>query len=813
MQLLFIKELFGTQLMQAICWSLVHSLWQGLLVAIIAGIIILVTKRSGPVLRYNLLASLLLLFLLMISATFIREWNLNHPGGSIAGIQTPASTEIIQPEAATVPTETITDASAPSFTSRMVAYCNEHAALIVAIWFIIFSARVVKLLAELGTIQRLKHYKTYTPAAAWSQKLKTLAVQLKVRRPVQLLESGIVKVPVVIGFLKPVILMPLGLLANIPPHQVEAILLHELAHIKRRDYLVNLLQHFAESIFFFNPAVLWISSLIREEREHCCDDMAIAITQNKKQFVHALVAFQQYNLSASGYAMAFPGKKDHLLNRVKRLVNNNNKTLNAMEKSLLMACLLITGMLTFVYAQRPDTQPKPPGIASTVEKDALAYSHERDDDDQSGPAFAKATAGETGQMPRDTAPAFRNRYYQPQEVKEGTRFTFTETLNGRPYTGYLAKKEGTLYQFGKQNNKIIFLRIDGKDINTEDIASHDAVLQELLPSFQAAVEPVKPVEAEKVPAVKAMEEKVAPVKPVPPEANITAFGNLSVTGNNVRMNKGIITDKNSTRYFGNGYEVEEKNGKVVKVRFDNKELTPEEITMQQSEIQSVIQEAKLEVERGRLESIKKAQQDAYDKSQREVDKREKAVKDVQLQQEAIQRKIEDRRIRQDSIHQRNMERKIETQQRVNLRQTNALKLADKNRLVTLQKIEHLNKELRVEKVKLEQLDTRNEIQLQTPTYHSTPPVYQPRREEYKPARSSAFEGIRNELVKEGIIEKDATMVAITLNDTQLIVNGVEQSPALHKRLKEKYSPKGTFNYTTLTENTNNSNNNNDNRKK
>jgi len=90
----------------------------------------------------------------------------------------------------------------------------------------------------------------------------------------------------VIGLVKPAILVPLGLLSNLPPGQVEAVLLHELAHIRRKDYLVNLLQSFAEAIFFFNPAVLWISSLIREERENCCYDIAIGGIKNKNKFIN-----------------------------------------------------------------------------------------------------------------------------------------------------------------------------------------------------------------------------------------------------------------------------------------------------------------------------------------------------------------------------------------------------------------------------------------------------------------------------------------------------------------------------------------------
>src|SRR6478735_3197777 len=98
-------------------------------------------------------------------------------------------------------------------------------------------------------------------------------------------------------------------------------------------------------IFFFNPAVLWISSLIKDERENCCDDIAINEVKNKKQFIHALVSFQEYNINAPKYAASFPGNKNHLLNRIKRIITDNNKTLNNREKIFLTSGLLITGFL------------------------------------------------------------------------------------------------------------------------------------------------------------------------------------------------------------------------------------------------------------------------------------------------------------------------------------------------------------------------------------------------------------------------------------------------------------------------------------
>src|ERR1700749_4616836 len=119
----------------------------------------------------------------------------------------------------------------------------------------------------------------------WNERMQQLAALMGIRQTISLLESGIAKVPMVIGHLKPVILIPIGLLTALSAEEVEAILVHELAHIKRRDYLVNMLQSLMEIIFFFNPAVLWISQLIKTERENCCDDMVVEQSSNRISYI------------------------------------------------------------------------------------------------------------------------------------------------------------------------------------------------------------------------------------------------------------------------------------------------------------------------------------------------------------------------------------------------------------------------------------------------------------------------------------------------------------------------------------------------
>ncbi|RZM01166.1 MAG: M56 family metallopeptidase, partial [Pedobacter sp.] len=162
----------------------------------------------------------------------------------------------------------------------------------------------------------------------WEEQLKALAIQFEISTPVQLLQSGITKVPLIVGHLRPVILIPLGMLNGLSGKEIEAILCHELAHIKRQDYLVNLLQSFAEILFFFNPAVLWISKLIREERENCCDDLALSITSNKKEYVHALISCEEFDVASVNYAMAFGKKRNQLMDRVSRIIFNKSTSLN-----------------------------------------------------------------------------------------------------------------------------------------------------------------------------------------------------------------------------------------------------------------------------------------------------------------------------------------------------------------------------------------------------------------------------------------------------------------------------------------------------
>lgn len=369
MNLLFINLPVNERIIQALCWTLVHSLWQGLLLAIVTGVVILSTRRSAPSLRYGLFSALFFLFILGTCFTFIRQWD--HAAAAGRGEVRLRIED--QPLTGGTVGSGVDDVLAlpahPGLMDGMVNYFNEHAYLIVALWFIICSARLVKIMAQLGTVQRLRHYRVHAPSEYWTKRLRELAVLLEIKTKVRLVESEIVKVPMMTGLIKPVILLPFSLLSQLPPAQVEAILLHELAHIRRGDYFANLLFSCGELLFFFNPGLLWICALIREERENCCDDIAVRGAGSKKEFISALVSFQQYDQRPALSAMAFPGSGNHLLHRVRRIVYRDNKTLDSQEKFFLLFCFLISGFLMLAF-----TRSVPGGKTVRPQKNAAAPS-------------------------------------------------------------------------------------------------------------------------------------------------------------------------------------------------------------------------------------------------------------------------------------------------------------------------------------------------------------------------------------------------------------------------------------------------------
>jgi uncharacterized protein (TIGR03435 family) len=155
----------------------------------------------------------------------------------------------------------------------------------------------------------------------WQEALRKLGAQIRLSRPVPLLVSALVQVPAVVGWLRPVVLVPVGALGGLPAEYLEALLLHELAHIRRHDYLVNMLQSVAEALLFYHPAIWWVSGHIRAERELCCDDVAVSASGNALTYARALAHLESCRPSHLSAALAANGGS--LADRIARLLGQS----------------------------------------------------------------------------------------------------------------------------------------------------------------------------------------------------------------------------------------------------------------------------------------------------------------------------------------------------------------------------------------------------------------------------------------------------------------------------------------------------------
>jgi GWxTD domain-containing protein len=225
---------------------------------------------------------------------------------------------------------------------------------------LVFQVRA--LMAWIGA-QRLRTTGVCAAPDIWRSQLQQLSERIGLKGRVALLESCIAEFPALIGYVRPMILIPVGVLAGLPAHQVEAILLHELAHIRRHDYLANLLQMFGEGLFFYHPAVWWISWVIRTEREDCCDDVVVATQKDAYGYASALTTLESRRMTADHVAVAATG--GDLVKRIRRLLAIPEGPRAGMTPVLSVVVLTITPVgVVAAWQTKPAVSVPVPTVSS-----------------------------------------------------------------------------------------------------------------------------------------------------------------------------------------------------------------------------------------------------------------------------------------------------------------------------------------------------------------------------------------------------------------------------------------------------------------
>jgi beta-lactamase regulating signal transducer with metallopeptidase domain len=315
----FIESLFSAEFIRAFAWTLFHSLWQGGLLGLMAAGIMMILRKHRPGIRYAILYGLMMLLPVIFAGTFLITYN-QEKGQGYANVGTISSPyEQVNTSTDLNAVYSVNQSSTTSY-SRYVVFFENQAKWLVLIWFTGFIFFLLRFSGSMLYVYRLKNHQVFSIDERWNVHLRKLSSGIGLQQKVRMAESALAKIPMTIGYLKPVILLPLGTLSGVPPQQIDAIILHELAHILRKDYILNIIQSVTEILFFYHPVTWWLSGLIRQEREHICDDLAISVNHDHINYIKALTTMEELNSKVPLLASAMTGSKKKLLCRVKRLL-------------------------------------------------------------------------------------------------------------------------------------------------------------------------------------------------------------------------------------------------------------------------------------------------------------------------------------------------------------------------------------------------------------------------------------------------------------------------------------------------------------
>ncbi|HEV7508351.1 MAG TPA: M56 family metallopeptidase [Thermoanaerobaculia bacterium] len=296
----------------SVAWALVHFLWQGALVGLAAAGSLSLLKKSRAGVRYTVAVGFLFLMAALPVATAVRLASspaTTFAGPSLLGPTSPSSPGVGGVEGA--------GEEGRGDEGLSAAIPPPILLWVLGLWLAGVAILSVYHLGGLRVARRLSR-QGRAPGERLEAMVSDLCRRLQIERAVILLESVAVSVPSVVGALRPILLVPASTLAGLSPRQLEAILAHELAHVRRHDYLVNLFQAAIETLLFYHPAVWWVSAQVRREREVCCDDLAVAICGDRLGYARALADLEGLRSAGSGLALAADGGS--LADRIRRLV-------------------------------------------------------------------------------------------------------------------------------------------------------------------------------------------------------------------------------------------------------------------------------------------------------------------------------------------------------------------------------------------------------------------------------------------------------------------------------------------------------------
>jgi beta-lactamase regulating signal transducer with metallopeptidase domain len=334
---------------ERIGWVLLHFLWQAAALALVLAIALWAMKRSSSLMRYITACTILVLMAIAPIVTFA----LVPPPDPFTNVP------IAVPEAVLT---SVPPVLAPDRSTSIVPQSEDQAELLsrfqiwlapkmrwlVALWCVGAALMLTRHLGAWLYLQKLLRRSSVPLRDSWAR-LAQLPERVGLKRHVLLLESTLLHVPATVGWVKPVVLLPASVLTGLSKEELEALVLHELAHIRRHDYLINVLQTIVETLLFYHPAVWCVSRQIRHERENCCDDIAADASGDAATYATALATIETLRPESPRFAMGAAGGS--LLDRIKRLTLPRELAVRRRHGAAVVSSLLAALLLLLVQTQ------------------------------------------------------------------------------------------------------------------------------------------------------------------------------------------------------------------------------------------------------------------------------------------------------------------------------------------------------------------------------------------------------------------------------------------------------------------------------
>lgn len=382
----FIQEILPDSVIDALGWTILHSLWQGLLIGILLLLFMYLYRYHNAEIRYNLAVFSLGLIFVLSALTFIYHFKFKGLANNIAEYGMQLHDNIRGPVAGSNES-LLPSPEAGQFFAFLLNVISGKFPLLITLWLAGVLIISVRMTGGIILTERLRRNSLCDIPDDLHRRFLNLLGRMNISEKVNIHGSSLVSVPSVVGYFKPVILIPLSAFTHMSSDQLEAIMAHELAHIRRYDYLVNVFQSFMEALFFYHPVVWMIQKRIRKERENCCDDLAVSYSGEKTTYIKALALIQEIPASYPSQLLAIGSEKFQLLNRINRIIKREKMKTNLRDK-LLAGFIMISAVIVILFStggkfisfnSRPvETVPKPAPVVRILPDVSIQPDADRD---------------------------------------------------------------------------------------------------------------------------------------------------------------------------------------------------------------------------------------------------------------------------------------------------------------------------------------------------------------------------------------------------------------------------------------------------